>query len=205
MSAGLSSSFKRRTSDKEPVCQPRRRRDSGSIPGSGRSPGEGNGNPLQSSCLGHPMDRGAWRATVHGVTKSQTWLKRLSTHTHQPPGTRLCSVVSKRCRTSRTRLVHELPCLGFCGILCKAKDAGWPPSALPETLCASGPGRPGRETNLPSRRPPASRELHVGGDVTRSFDISFLPVSFVSFPFCFLFLPPPLSALGMQPNAKHGN
>ena len=46
--------------------------DPGSIPGSGRSPGEGNGNPLQSSCLGNPMDRGAWRATVHGVTKSQT-------------------------------------------------------------------------------------------------------------------------------------
>ena len=42
----------------------------GSIPGSGRSPGEGNGNPLQYSCLENPMDGGAWRATVHGVTKS---------------------------------------------------------------------------------------------------------------------------------------
>ena len=41
----------------------------GSIPGSGRSPGGGNGNPLQYSCLENPMDRGAWRATVHGVTK----------------------------------------------------------------------------------------------------------------------------------------
>ena len=40
-----------------------------SIPGSGRSPGEGNGNPLQCSCLGNPMGRGAWKATVHGVTK----------------------------------------------------------------------------------------------------------------------------------------
>ena len=39
------------------------------IPGSGRSPGEGNGNPLQFSCLGNPMDGGAWRATVHGVAK----------------------------------------------------------------------------------------------------------------------------------------
>ena len=47
-------------------------RDSGSIPGSGRFPGEENGNPLQYSCLGNPMDRGAWKATVHGVTKSQT-------------------------------------------------------------------------------------------------------------------------------------
>ena len=45
-------------------------RDSGSVPGLGRSPGGGNGNPLQCSCLENPMDRGAWRATVHGVAKS---------------------------------------------------------------------------------------------------------------------------------------
>ena len=51
--------------------------DTGSIPESGRSPGEGNGDPLQCSCLGNPKDRGAWRATVHGVAKSRTWL---STH-----------------------------------------------------------------------------------------------------------------------------
>ena len=48
--------------------------DVGSIPGSARSPGEGNGNPLQCSCLGNNMDRKAWQATVHGVTKSQTQL-----------------------------------------------------------------------------------------------------------------------------------
>ena len=48
--------------------------DLGSIPGSGRSPGEGNGNPLQCSCLENPMDRGAWRATVRGVAKSWTRL-----------------------------------------------------------------------------------------------------------------------------------
>ena len=48
--------------------------DLGSIPGLGRSPGEGNGNPLQYSCLENPMDRGAWWATVHGVAKSQTGL-----------------------------------------------------------------------------------------------------------------------------------
>ena len=48
--------------------------DLGSIPGSGRSSGEGNGNPLQYSCLENPMDRGAWWATVHGVAKSQTRL-----------------------------------------------------------------------------------------------------------------------------------
>ena len=46
--------------------------DPGSIPGLGRSPGEGNSNPLQYSCLENPLDGGAWQATVHGVAKSQT-------------------------------------------------------------------------------------------------------------------------------------
>ena len=49
--------------------QPANAGDAGSIPQSGRFPGEGNGNPLQYSCLENPMDRGAWQATVHGVTK----------------------------------------------------------------------------------------------------------------------------------------
>ena len=44
-------------------------RDTGSIPGWGRSPGEGNGNPLQYSCLGNPLDRGAWHTAVHGVAR----------------------------------------------------------------------------------------------------------------------------------------
>ena len=48
--------------------------NSGSIPGSGRSPGEGRGCPLQYSCLDNPMDRGTWQAIVHGVAKSWTWL-----------------------------------------------------------------------------------------------------------------------------------
>ena len=48
--------------------------DQGSVPGSGRSPGEGNSNPLQYSCLENPMDGGAWWAPVHGVAKSQTRL-----------------------------------------------------------------------------------------------------------------------------------
>ena len=59
-----------------------RHRDVGSVPGSGRSPGEGNGNPLQITCLENPMDRGVWQATVHRITKSQTRLKQLSMHAH---------------------------------------------------------------------------------------------------------------------------
>ena len=49
--------------------------DAGSIPGSGRSPGGGNGNSLQNSCLKNPMDKGAWQATVHQVPKNRTLLK----------------------------------------------------------------------------------------------------------------------------------
>ena len=54
--------------------------DAGSIPGWGGSPGGGHGNPLQYSCLENPMDKGAWRATVHGVTKNGTQLKLLRVH-----------------------------------------------------------------------------------------------------------------------------
>ena len=57
--------------------------DLGSIPGLGRSLGEGNGNPLQYPCLENPMDREAWSATVHGVAKSRTQLKRLSILAHK--------------------------------------------------------------------------------------------------------------------------
>ena len=59
--------------------------DTGSIPGSGRSPGKGNGNPPQYSCLENPTDRGVWRATAHGVTKSQTQLRDQTTAAN--PGT----------------------------------------------------------------------------------------------------------------------
>ena len=52
--------------------------DPGLIPGSGRSPGEGNGNPLQYSCLENPTDGGAWQATVHGVTKNRTQLSNFT-------------------------------------------------------------------------------------------------------------------------------
>ena len=57
---------------KNPPASAGDRREVGSIPGSGRSPGGGNGHPLQYSCLENPIDRGAWRATAYGVTKSRT-------------------------------------------------------------------------------------------------------------------------------------
>ena len=59
-------------------------RDTGSIPGLGRYPGEGLGNLLQYSCLENSMDRGAWWPTVYGVAKSRTWLKRLSSALQTP-------------------------------------------------------------------------------------------------------------------------
>ena len=68
-------------SSKESACNAGDLRDVGLIPRSGRSPGGGHGDPLQYSCLDNPMDRGAWRATVHRVAKSRTRLKWLSTHT----------------------------------------------------------------------------------------------------------------------------
>jgi len=60
-------------SSKESACQAG---DTGLITGLGRSPGEGNRNPLQYSCLGNPVDRGVWQGTFHGVTKNQTQLSK---------------------------------------------------------------------------------------------------------------------------------
>ena len=61
---------------KNPFASAGDMRDSGSIPGSGRSPGGGNGNPLQYSCLENPMDRGNWQATVHGIARvGHNWSK----------------------------------------------------------------------------------------------------------------------------------
>ena len=64
---------------KELVCRAENIGDAGSIPGSGRFPGEGNGNPLQYSCLGNLMYRGAWEVIVHGVAKSHTRLSNWAT------------------------------------------------------------------------------------------------------------------------------
>ena len=68
-------SFPGGSDGKEPTCSAG---DLGLIPGWGRSPGEANSNLLQYSCLENPTDRGSWRATVHGVAKSRTWLERLT-------------------------------------------------------------------------------------------------------------------------------
>ena len=68
-------------SSKESACQRRKHKRQSWIPGLGRSPGGGHGNLLQYSCLKNLMDKGAWRTTVHGVTKSRTQLKQLSLHT----------------------------------------------------------------------------------------------------------------------------
>ena len=76
-------------------------RDTGSIPGSGRSPRGGHGNPLQYSCLESPMNRWTWWADVHWVTKSWTWLKRLSMHAHISTSTRI-----KSCAAAAAGLQH---------------------------------------------------------------------------------------------------
>ena len=72
---GSSSGLPRWLSGKESACNAG---DAHSVPGLGRPPGEGNGNPLQYSCLGNPMDRGAWWATVHGVKKESDTTERLN-------------------------------------------------------------------------------------------------------------------------------
>ena len=69
---------------KNPSAKAGDARDVGSIPGSGRFPGGGHGNPLQYSCLKNPMDRGAWRATGHRVEKVHTHT-HTHTHTHISP------------------------------------------------------------------------------------------------------------------------
>ena len=80
--------------------------DSGSIPESGRSPGEGNGNLLQYSCLGNPMDRGAWWTTVHGVTESDRTEQLTHYTTHS-----LCITDSLFCtpKTNTTLSINYTP------------------------------------------------------------------------------------------------
>ena len=96
-------------------------RDMSSVLGSERSPGVGNGNPLQYCCLGNPMDRGVWRATVHGVAKSQT---RLSEHARMQEQT-LCilqQTISQNPEMARTFLTLSAELMTFtCGVQYKTK------------------------------------------------------------------------------------
>ena len=80
-------------------------REAGSILGSGGSPGGGHGNPLQYSCLENPMDREAYWATVHRVTKSQTWLKTLSMHP-LPNTSGICEDISQICLWYTSVKIH---------------------------------------------------------------------------------------------------
>ena len=82
--------FSRNSVSKESACNAG---DLGSIPGSGRSPGEGNGNPLQYSCLENPMDKGAWQATVHEVARVE---HNLATKP-SPPSNDLRNTMNKEC------------------------------------------------------------------------------------------------------------
>ena len=96
-------------------------RDTGLIPGMERYPGEGNGKPLQYSCLGIHMDRGDWRATVHGVAKSQAWLKWLCMHVYTCIHQFSCSVVSNSLwphGLQHARLPCPSPTHGACSNSC---------------------------------------------------------------------------------------
>ena len=102
--------------------------DPGSMPGLGRSPGEGNGNPLQYSCLENSMDGGAWWATVHGVTKSRTWLSDF-THFTSCDLTQMCLLVYYQ--------IFQVECLCFPSYRTKSsmnKDNLYLPFQLPAPL-----------------------------------------------------------------------
>ena len=103
-------------SGKEPACQCRRQKDAGLINGSGRSPGEANGNPLQCSCLENPMDMGASWGSVHRVIKSGTQLKWICTQhwwSHkesQRRGSWKYSLLYSQVLDRRDMTCHARPC-----------------------------------------------------------------------------------------------
>ena len=122
-------------SGKEPSANAGDIRDAGAIPGSGRYPGGGLGNPLQYSCLENPMDRGAWWATVHGIAKSWTWLKRLSTLRHSVSLVLLMqvfpwlnAVLSSECHLPT---VHGLGTSPFVGLIQHSRAVFLVPAAWP--------------------------------------------------------------------------
>ena len=90
---------------KESICNAG---DLGSIPGSGRSPGKRNGNPLQYSCLGNPMDRAAWWATVHGVAKESDTTEQLPPSGPNETKLELTSSGAHGCKPARAG-VREKP------------------------------------------------------------------------------------------------
>ena len=105
-----------------------------SVPGSGRSPGRGHGNPLQYSCLENPTDRGVWQATVHMVAKSRTQLKQFSIHVHR-------ELSNGRSRLEKRKMLISAPAaaaksLQSCPTLCDPIDGSPPGSPVPGILQA---------------------------------------------------------------------
>ena len=133
-------------SSKESTCNTRDTTDSGSIPGSGRSLGKGNGNPFQYSCLGNSMDRGAWWVTVRGITKGQT-KPSYSTHTHTHSS------------THASPPFLPIPGLGLpwwsSGLDCTSNARGMGSVLLGQdpTCCVAWPS--------PKRNPPPITDLHL--------------------------------------------
>ena len=129
------------TSDKEPACQCRRGKRHKFDPWVGKIPGEGNGYPLQHSCLEKPTDRGAWRAAVQGVAKSWTQVSDLA-HTLSPmkADTSLCALFCHK-RNPSVVLVVTVPFCTFpAGLCCLGRwaEAGfsWP---SPYVWCGTSP------------------------------------------------------------------
>ena len=126
--------------------------ETGSILGSGRSPGEGNGNPLQYSCLENPVDRGAWWATVHGVAESQT---QLSNYAHTTDGRMMasCQALLRGCWNG---------CDSFWELLV-LKPRGFKPSfvdTFPDTILTSELRRPGFKSHSISCKHEVSANLN---------------------------------------------
>ena len=119
---------------KSPLTKTGNGRDIGSIPGLGRCPGIGNGNPLQYYCLENSMDRGAWQATVHGVAKSRTRLSN-STATHQRQKHRCVGPEHRPTVLYLSEYVGPSSFLSaLCGSLCSAPGWAEKRTGLPETV-----------------------------------------------------------------------
>ena len=99
-------------------------RDVGLILGLGRSPGEGNGNPLKYSCLENPMDIGASKPTVYSIGKSRTWMKWLNTHMHTPYSILAACMLSCFSPTLCNSMDCSLPGSSVCGII-QARILEW--------------------------------------------------------------------------------